>query len=336
MSLLEIRDLHLGLHTGAGVVHALRGVDLAVASGEVVAVVGESGCGKTVTMQTVMGLLPADEIAYRRGQVRFEGRDLLGLSERDWRRVRGAEISMVFQDPLTTLNPTRTVESQVVEAVQAHGAVAASRARRRTRELLAQVGIPAPEFVARRYPFQLSGGMRQRILIAAALAGNPRLLIADEPTTALDVTIQAQILALLQSLRRRYEMAIVLVTHNLGVVAEMADRVAVMYAGRVVEEGPAHQILSSPAHPYTQGLLEGIPRLDRTREEKLLPIRGAPPILLTEPAGCAFMDRCTHAMGICAAFSPPMFPAAPAQRSACFLHHPAAAAGSQRTAQPAE
>src|SRR3989304_5154723 len=305
MSLLKIEDLHLGLRTGAGVVHALQGVNLHVETGEVLALVGESGCGKTVTMQTVLGLFPPQDIAYRHGRVLLEGRDLLALSEAELRRVRGGAVAMVFQDPMTALNPTLTIGTQIAEAILAHRQVSRAEARRLAVRLLAQVEVPQPEMRAGQFPFQLSGGLRQRAVIATALACNPQLLIADEPTTALDVTIQAQILDLLRSLQREYGMATILVTHDLGGVAEMAARVAVMYAGRLVEEAPVHELFTNPLHPYTQGLLNSIPRLEKTeRRARLQAIPGMVPDLLDLPRGCKFQARCPKVFEPCSGEEP--------------------------------
>jgi len=329
-ALLQIDDLRLGLRTGNGVVHALRGVSLDVRSGEVLAVVGESGCGKSVTMQALLGLFAPGQIAYRTGLVLFAGQDLLRLSEPDLRRVRGAEIGMVFQDPMVALTPTLTIGEQIGEALLAHRKVPSRDARRRVITLLEQVGVPHPEIRARQYPFQLSGGLRQRALIAAALAGGPKVLIADEPTTALDVTIQAQILALLRALQRTTDLAVILVTHDLGVVAEIAHRVAVMYAGRIVEEGTVEQILTRPAHPYTWGLLDCLPKLAGDRG-RLRSIEGQPPHLMREIAGCAFAVRCPHAMEVCGPYAPPLFTAEDGHRSACWLLHPSAEPVARRT-----
>jgi len=328
--LLEIDGLHLGLHTAQGVVHALRGVTLHVRPGEVLAVVGESGCGKSVTMQGVLGLFQPWQIAYRSGRALFQGRDLLTLTEQALRRIRGAQIGMVFQDPMTSLTPTLTIGQQIGEALLAHRRIAPGEVRRRVIALLEQVGVPHPQVRAAQYPFQLSGGLRQRALIAAALAGGPSLLIADEPTTALDVTIQAQILDLLRSLQRASGMAVILVTHDLGVVAEIAHRVAVMYAGQIVEEGTVEQVLRRPAHPYTWGLLDCLPRLDAA-EGRLRSIRGQPPHLMTEIVGCAFAGRCPHAMEVCVEHAPPQFPAGDGHRSACWLLHPSAEPVARRT-----
>jgi oligopeptide transport system ATP-binding protein len=325
MPLLAIHNLHLGFQLSHGVVHALRGVDLTVERGEVVALVGESGCGKTATMQSVLRLIPPREIAYQQGEILFGGQDLTRLSEPEMRRIRGGQIAMVFQDPMTALNPTLPVGRQVAEAVLAHEPVSWREARQRVLDLFDQVGIPQPDLRFRQYPFQLSGGLRQRVVIASALACRPTLLIADEPTTALDVTIQAQILALLRSLQQAYGMAIVLVSHNLGIVAELAHRVAIMYAGEVVEEGPVAEVYHRPVHPYTWGLLNCVPRLDSTRGERLQSIEGAPPDLLTRVAACAFADRCPYAMEVCVGYAPPMTEVGPLQRAACWLTHSNAA-----------
>lgn len=322
MPLLEIRDLHLGFRVSDGVVHALRGVNLDVERGEVLAVVGESGCGKTATMQSVLRLIPARDLAYQRGEIVFDGQDLTRLPESAMRRVRGRQIAMVFQDPMTALNPTLPVGRQVAEAILAHEGVSRQEARQRVLDLFAQVGVSQPDLRFRQYPFQLSGGLRQRVVIAAALASRPKLLIADEPTTALDVTIQAQILALVRSLQQIYGMAIVLVTHNLGVVAEMADRVAIMYAGEVVEEGPVDQVFGRPMHPYTCGLLTCLPRLDSAKTERLRSIEGAPPELMAPIAGCAFADRCPYAMEVCEHNAPRMIEVETYHRTACWLTHP--------------
>ncbi len=322
VALLEIRGLHLGFKVSEGVVHALRGVNLRVEHGEVLALVGESGCGKTATMQSVLRLIPDREIAYRRGEILFDGRDLARLPESAMRSVRGREIAMVFQDPTTALNPTLSVGRQVAEAVVAHEALGWREAERRVIELFTQVGIPHPDMRFRQYPFQLSGGLRQRVVIAAALACRPRLLIADEPTTALDVTIQAQILALLQALQQASGMSIVVVTHNLGIVAEMAHRVAIMYAGEVVEEGPAAEVFAYPSHPYTHGLLECLPRLDMARAQRLRSIEGAPPDLVAGLTGCAFADRCPYAMEVCDQHAPAMSTVGPGRHAACWLTHP--------------
>jgi oligopeptide/dipeptide ABC transporter ATP-binding protein len=296
--LLEIDDLHVEFADDGGVVRAVDGVSLRLAPGERVAVVGESGSGKTVTALAVMGLVDAPG-RISGGDVRFDGRSLRGLDESSYRELRGRDLAMVFQDPMTALNPAIRVGAQVAEAITVHAReISRADAMQRAVALLEQVGIGGAARRARDYPHQLSGGMRQRVLLAMALANRPRVLIADEPTTALDVTTQAQILELLDSLRAEFDLALVLVTHDLGVVAGHADRVVVMYAGRVIEEGPVDAVFDRPRHPYTRGLLASLPSVARARGE-LTPIPGAPPNLARVPEGCAFHPRCPHADGRC-------------------------------------
>jgi oligopeptide/dipeptide ABC transporter ATP-binding protein len=298
--LLAVRDLRVGFATEAGRLRAVEGVSFDLAPGEVLAIVGESGAGKSVAAQTILGLTRSPN-ARIDGSASLRGEELLQASEADLQRVRGEQIAMVFQDPMTSLNPVYRVGDQIVEAINAHrDRVGDEEARKLAVEMLGSVGIPQPERRADAYPHELSGGMRQRAMIAMALALDPDVLIADEPTTALDVTIQAQILELLRRLNREHGLAIVLITHDLAVVAEIADRVLVMYAGRVVEEGALDQIFYDPQHPYTWGLLGSLTRLDRDRPERLPQIRGGPPSLLDLPAGCAFAPRCPHAFGRCA------------------------------------
>jgi peptide/nickel transport system ATP-binding protein len=290
---LDVRDLRVRFHTEDGVVGAVDGVSFAVEPGRILGIVGESGSGKTVAALTVMGLTRGEgtEIS---GEVRFSGRDLLTLSPEEVRHVRGGDIGMIFQDPLSSLHPFYTIGRQLVEAIRAHQQVPKAAALDRTVELLGQVGIPEPRRRVDYYPHELSGGMRQRAMIAMALANDPQLLIADEPTTALDVTVQAQILELVERLRDERNMAVIVITHDLGVVAEMADDIAVMYAGRIVERAPAQTIFSAPEHPYTWGLLESIPRLDTPRADELVPIPGLPPSLIHPPRGCRFHPRCPY------------------------------------------
>jgi oligopeptide/dipeptide ABC transporter ATP-binding protein len=313
---LEVEDLHVEFTVDGGVVRAVDGVSLALAPGERVAVVGESGSGKTVTALAVMGLveLPGRITA---GDVRFDGRSLVGLGEDEYRALRGRDLAMVFQDPMTALNPALRIGAQVAEAITVHDPSATrAGARARSVELLEQVGIGSAAQRARDYPHQLSGGMRQRVLLAMALANRPRVLIADEPTTALDVTNQAQILELLDSIRRDLGLAVVLVTHDLGVVAGHADRVVVMYAGRVVEEGAVDDVFASPRHPYTRGLLASVPSASTARGA-LTPIAGSPPNLLQVPAGCAFHPRCPFAQARCSESVPVLEPVGPGHRVAC-------------------
>jgi peptide/nickel transport system ATP-binding protein/oligopeptide transport system ATP-binding protein len=297
--LLHVDDLRVGFATEEGWVQAVDGVSLELAAGEVLAIVGESGSGKSVTAQTIMGLIRSRNASIE-GSVRFRDRELIGGGEAALQRTRGAEIAMVFQDPMTSLNPVYRVGSQIVEAIRAHGSeVSTGEARRRAAELLDSVGIPDAGRRVGDYPHELSGGMRQRAMIAMALALEPDVLIADEPTTALDVTIQAQILRLLERLNRERGLATILITHDLGVVADVADRVLVMYAGKVVEEGTLEQIFYDPQHPYTWGLLGSLTRIDRPRPRRLPQIPGAPPSLLDLPGGCSFRPRCPHEFDRC-------------------------------------
>jgi len=303
LPILEIDDLRVTFATGEGSVAAVRGVSLIVGEGEVLGVVGESGCGKSVTMLATLGLLPANTAVS--GSVRYRGRELIGLPSAELRPLRGERISMVFQDPATSLNPVLTIGYQIAEAIRVHHPEVKRReARRRTIDLLAQVGISQPERRVGDYPHQFSGGMCQRAMIAMAVANGPDLLIADEPTTALDVTIQAQILDLLRALQAEHGMGIVLISHDLGVVAGLVDRVAVMYAGKVVERGSVDDVYYASRHPYTRGLLASLPRLDDDHRRPLTPIEGSPPSLLSLPPGCAFRPRCSSAEDLCAQDEP--------------------------------
>lgn len=316
--LLEIRDLHTEFRTGAGVVRAVDGVSYRVAPGETVAIVGESGSGKSVSALSVLRLIPDPPGRITRGEVWFGGRDLMRLSAEEMRNVRGAEIGMVFQEPMTSLNPVLTIGRQITEVLEQHRGSDHAAAQRRARELLDLVGIADPARRLRQYPHQLSGGMRQRVMIAIALACEPRLIIADEPTTALDVTIQAQILELMKALTRRLGVALIIITHNLGVVARYANTVHVMYAGRIVESGKAEAVYHRPRHPYTMALLNSVPRLDRPRRARLDPVQGQPPDLTRLGAGCAFLPRCRFAEDSCAIMRPPLVsPAGSGHLAAC-------------------
>jgi oligopeptide/dipeptide ABC transporter ATP-binding protein len=317
-ALLEVRNLRTWFHKRAGVIRAVDGVDLSLDEGETLCLVGESGCGKSVTALSIMGLVDPPGRVMPESEILLGGQDLVTSSEEQLRQVRGNEVSMIFQEPMTSLNPVYTVGDQIAEAVRLHQGVDGRRAEERAVEMMQLVGIPSPESRLRDYPHQLSGGMRQRVMIAMALSCNPRVLIADEPTTALDVTIQAQILELMKDLRDRLGMAILLITHDLGVVAEMADRVNVMYAGRVVERGPVAEVFRRPQHPYTEALLHSIPRLGMTQEEPLQVIRGKVPSALHWPQGCRFAPRCDHAFDRCRREDPPLLPAG-SQDSACWL-----------------
>jgi len=313
--LLELRRLAVSFATDDGTVHAVDGIDLALARGRTLGLVGESGCGKSVTSLAIMGLLPPENSKVK-GEVRFEGRDLLTLDADTIRDLRGARLAMIFQEPMTSLNPAYTVGDQIVEAIQQHQHLSAADARARAIEMLRIVRIPSPERRVDDYPHKLSGGMRQRAMIAMALACGPDLLIADEPTTALDVTIQAQILDLMRGLRRDTGTAIILITHDLGVVAEMADDVAVMYAGQIVERAPVRDLFARPEHPYTVGLLGSIPRLDEKRE-RLPSIEGRVPDMTRPPEGCRFAARCPFVEPACRAAAPPLIEVAPGHLTRC-------------------
>jgi oligopeptide/dipeptide ABC transporter ATP-binding protein len=317
--LLEVTGLRTYFHARAGVVRAVDGVDLAVEQGRTLCVVGESGCGKSVTALSIMRLVDPPGRIEPGSRIRFDGRDLVAADESELLQVRGNDVSMIFQEPMTSLNPVYPVGAQIAEAVSLHRRAGRREALERAVEMLTVVGIPSPDRRARDYPHQLSGGMRQRVMIAMALACGPKLLIADEPTTALDVTIQAQILELMKELRDRLGMAILLITHDLGVVAEMADEVAVMYGGRVVETGPVEAIFAHPQHPYTEALLRSIPVLGMTQAEPLRVIRGMVPSPLSWPAGCRFAPRCDHAFDRCREADPPLLDAGVPQRAACGL-----------------
>jgi oligopeptide transport system ATP-binding protein len=318
---LDVRDLRTHFVTDEGVVPAVDGVSFYVDAQETLGIVGESGCGKSVTSLSVMRLIPSPPGRIVGGEVLFGGRDLLKLPVDAMRQIRGKDIAMIFQEPMTSLNPVYTIGNQIAEAVMLHQNVGKREAWARAVEMLRLVGIPAPERRVHDYPHQLSGGMRQRVMIAMALSCNPRLLIADEPTTALDVTIQAQILELMKAMKEEFHMAIMLITHDLGVVAEMTQRVMVMYAGKVVEEAPTVDLFTEPLHPYTKGLLESIPRLDQDAHTKLHVIEGSVPNLLNLPPGCAFAPRCPHVMPICREQAPPLETVSEGRRVSCWLHH---------------
>ena len=317
-TLLEVENLTVAFPTDEGIVQAVRGVNFTLEPGRVLGIAGESGSGKSVTTLAIMGLLPRS--ARVAGSVRFRGQELLGLSERAFEEIRGRRISVIFQDPMTSLNPMLRVERQMTEGIQLHLGKNKAEARAHAIEMLRRVGIPAAERRIRDYPHQFSGGMRQRVMIAIALACNPKLLIADEPTTALDVTVQAQILELISAVCNEFGTALILITHDLGVVAGVADRVVVMYAGRVVEEAPTEELFKNPRMPYTIGLLESVPRLDDRVHGELKTIEGAPPDLLNPPSGCYFMPRCFFARSICRT-RPPLepLPGNPTHRKACWV-----------------
>ena len=319
MPLLEVENLQTHFRTGDGVNRAVDGVSFHVEAGETMAIVGESGCGKSVTANSILRLIP-EKSGRSSGAIRFEGRDLLALSPHAMRAIRGNEISMIFQEPMTSLNPVLTIGRQIGETLRLHQGVDRQQAEERSIEMLALVGIPEPRRRVRNYPHQLSGGMRQRVMIAMALACSPKLLIADEPTTALDVTIQAQILDLMRDLKRRVGAAIILITHDLGVVAEVASRVIVMYAGRKIEEAPVEALFRSPRHPYTQGLLGAVPRLGSSLEgtrTRLVEIPGLVPSLKTRIQGCVFAGRCPFVTELCREVAPALAAKAPAHWAAC-------------------
>ena len=315
--LLEVRNLRTSFQTSAGVVRAVDGVSWEVREGETVALVGESGCGKSVSALSVMRLVAEPAGRIEAGEILYKGRDLLKLSEAEMRHVRGREIAMVFQEPMTSLNPVLTIGRQLTEGLEIHMAMKADAARARAVELLGMVGIPDPARRLTQYPHHFSGGMRQRMMIAMALACNPSLILADEPTTALDVTIQAQILELMRDLSRRLGVAMLIITHNLGVVARYADRVNVMYAGRIVESATAAELYANPRHPYTLGLLRSVPRLDEPKRARLDPIVGQPPDLTRLPPGCAFSPRCAYRVERCSEV-PPLGEVRPAHTAACW------------------
>jgi len=317
-TLLRVEALRTGFATAAGLLRAVDGVDLELAAGGTLGVVGESGSGKSVTALSIMRLVDRPGRVEPGSRILFEGRDLAALGEGEMSRIRGNEISMIFQEPMTSLNPVFTVGDQIAEAVQLHQGLGKKDALARAVEMMKLVGIPSAERRVGDYPHQLSGGMRQRVMIAMALSCNPKLLIADEPTTALDVTVQAQILELMKDLRERLGMAILLITHDLGVVAEMVDEVAVMYAGRIVERGPVAEVFAEPQHPYTEALLRSIPRVGMRYSNPLEAIRGMVPSPLDWPAGCRFAPRCDYAFDRCSTDDPRLLPVPP-QESACWL-----------------
>lgn len=319
-NILEVNDLRVSFQTYAGEVQAVRGVSFRLKKGEAMAIVGESGCGKSVTAQTIMRLIPSPPSVIKSGSILFDEKvDVVQLSDKEMEAIRGSEMGMIFQDPMTSLNPTMTVGKQIAEGLIKHQGVSKAEARKRAIEMLQLVGIPQPEARIRQYPHEFSGGMRQRVMIAIALACNPKLLIADEPTTALDVTIQAQIIDLMKELQKKTGSSIIIITHDLGVVADIAQRVVVMYAGQVVEQGSLDDIFYRSRHPYTWGLLRSVPRLDAPKDRALVPIPGTPPDLFSPPQGCAFAGRCPYAMNICLQQQPQHHPIGEGHSAACWL-----------------
>jgi oligopeptide transport system ATP-binding protein len=328
--LLEIDDLHMHFFTHDGVVKAVDGVTFSLEAGETLAIVGESGSGKSVTALSIMRLIPEPPGKVVSGDIRFKGDSILGMSDKDQRKLRGNRIAMIFQDPMTSLNPVHRIGKQIAEPLRIHKGASSKEAWAAAVELLDRVGIPHPAERARDYPHEFSGGMRQRAMIAMALACGPDVLIADEPTTALDVTIQAQILELMQDIQTRTESAIIMITHDLGVVADMADHVLVMYAGKAVEFGVAREVFYRPLHPYTWGLLQSSPRHDADEKGRLIPIRGLPPSLIHLPEGCSFRPRCAYSQDICRTMRPPLVEVEEGHSSAChFSSRPAFLAQSE-------
>lgn len=319
--LLELQNLHVEFDTYGGTVRAVRGVSFALDTGRTLAIVGESGCGKSVTVQAMMGLIPMPPGRIMQGSARLRGEEILGRASVAGKEVRGAQIGMIFQDPMSSLNPTMTIGDQIAEPLLVHRGYSRKKAWARAIELLELVRIPEASKRAKQYPFEFSGGMLQRAMIAMAIACQPTILIADEPTTALDVTIQAQILDLLKDLQNETGMALILITHDLGVVARMADDVAVMYAGQVVESGSVDDVFYRSAHPYTVGLKRAMPSNDPTVAQRLLPIEGSPPDLFAPPKGCAYSARCPHSMQACVSFAPQQFAVAPQHHARCWLQH---------------
>ncbi|MFC4306018.1 ABC transporter ATP-binding protein [Cohnella boryungensis] len=321
-TILDVKNLSVSFDVYGGEVQAVRDVSFQMYEGEAIAIVGESGSGKSVTAQTIMRLIQTPPGKIRSGQIFLDQQDLLSLSEKEMQKVRGNKIGMIFQDPMTSLNPTMTVGKQIMEGLKQHQKLNGKAARARAIELLKMVGIPNPESRISQYPHQFSGGMRQRVMIAIALACSPSLLIADEPTTALDVTIQAQILNLMKDLQKKLKTSIILITHDLGIVADICDRVFVMYAGQIVETGTKREIFRNPQHPYTKGLLKSLPRLDQDKKEPLIPIFGSPPDLIQPPQGCGFCSRCDEAMRICETVPPEQTVISETQSVRCWLQHP--------------
>ena len=316
--LLEVKDLKVSFFTDLGETQAVKDAGFAIEEGDFFGIVGESGSGKSVTTKSILRLGPSN-CRIMGGEILFQGEDILKKSEAELREIRGGEIAMIFQDSLSALNPVYTVGNKMVELIRRHTSMTKKEAKARVLELLTAVGITDPEKAMRSYPHELSGGMRQRVMIAMAMSSNPKVLIADEPTTALDVTIQAQILDLMKDLQKKTGMGIIFITHNLGVVADICDKVSVMYAGKIVEQGPVDDIFYEPAHPYTKGLLRSMPRVDAESYERLIPIEGTPVDMLNPPEGCPFAPRCEHCMKICLKKMPPYVEVGEKHRSACWL-----------------
>ncbi|MCQ4923122.1 ABC transporter ATP-binding protein [Tissierella carlieri] len=322
--ILEVKNLSVSFKTFFGEVEAVRDISFNVGKSETVAIVGESGCGKSVTANSIMQLLPMPPAFFKNGEIIFDGNNLLKKSDKEMQAIRGNEISMVFQDPMTSLNPTMKIGKQIVEGLVKHRKLSKEEARKKAIEMLNLVAVPQPEKRINQYPHEFSGGMRQRVMIALAMVSAPKLLIADEPTTALDVTVQAQILELMREIQQKLDMSIILITHDLGIVADMSDRVIVMYAGQIVEEGTTEEIFKNTKHPYTKKLLASVPRLDMSREEPLHSIEGTPPDLYIPPKGCSFYDRCDYALKVCKNHIPEFDNHSGTHQSRCWLNHPMA------------
>lgn len=323
-NILEVKNLAVSFQTFFGEVEAVRDISFNVGKKETVAIVGESGCGKSVTANSIMKLLPMPPAFFKGGEILFNGEDIVKKSEDEMQKIRGNQIAMVFQDPMTSLNPTMKIGKQIVEGLVKHQKLSKSEAQKKAIEMLNLVAVPQPEKRITQYPHEFSGGMRQRVMIALAMVSNPQLLIADEPTTALDVTVQAQILELMKNIQDKLGMSIILITHDLGIVADMSDRVIVMYAGQIVEQGLVDEIYKDPKHPYTRKLLASVPRLDMDRAERLHSIEGSPPDLYIPPKGCSFYDRCDYAMKICKDNFPNFENHSESHISRCWLNHPMA------------
>ena len=320
-NLLEVKNLQVSFQTFFGEVEAVRGISFNVEKGKTLAIVGESGCGKSVTAGSIMKLLPQPPVLYKGGEIIFEGENLLAKTEKQMNEYRGNKIAMIFQDPMTSLNPTMKIGKQIVEGLRRHTGMSKDEAHKKAIEMLDLVAVPHADKRVNQYPHEFSGGMRQRVMIALAMSCNPSLLIADEPTTALDVTVQAQILDLMKDIQDKMGMSIILITHDLGIVADKADDVVVMYAGQIVEQGKTNDIFYNPKHPYTKNLLASVPRPDMTKGEPLYSIQGTPPDLYKPPLGCGFFDRCSEAMIVCEKNMPNFYEHGDGHFSRCFLNH---------------
>lgn len=323
-NILEVKNLAVSFETFFGEVEAVRNISFNVGERETVAIVGESGCGKSVTANSIMRLLPTPPAFFKGGEILFNGEDIISKTEDEMQKIRGNQISMVFQDPMTSLNPTMKIGKQIVEGLVKHQKLSKSEAEKRAIDMLNLVSVPQPEKRINQYPHEFSGGMRQRVMIAIAMVSSPQLLIADEPTTALDVTVQAQILELMKEIQDKLGMSIILITHDLGIVADMSDKVVVMYAGQILEQGLTDEIFKKPKHPYTKKLLASVPRLDMSRDERLHSIEGSPPDLYIPPKGCSFYDRCDYAMRVCKDNLPDFEDHSKTHNSRCWLNHPMA------------